>query len=491
MTDASTASRDEKLQRIGDRDWHRVYESLLTEHDYVVDEIDGRLPPGLTGTLYRNGPGRWESNGSPLGHIFDGDGMLSMFAFDGERIRYRNRYVRTSHFRAELRGRGGVPRGFGTQRPGGFLANAFRLPANMANTSVVMHAGELLALWEGGKPHALDPDTLATRGMHDFGGKLRWLGAFSAHPKVDPRTGELFNFGVEALPRLALGCYRVDSAGRLQHLARVPLPRFVFNHDFALTERHLVFVIHPLQVSRPGALRIALGLSAMDRELRFDPAKGTRIVLVPRDGGAPKVTEYKGIFYTHVNNAYEDGTDTVVDLVRYDVGPDVEGFREEFVSATRGFRTGDYPFAGGQLSRLRITASGRATLEGLSDSLGDFAQYDTRLTGRAHRYGYLAIRTTGGAPSAIAKVDHHSGREWRHELPVDHPVSEPIFVPRAPDAGEDDGWLLAVAYDPAQHRSRLLIIDARDPAGDPAAVAHLRHHVPQGFHGTFTQQAAR
>lgn len=67
----------------------------------------------------------------------------------------------------------------------------------------------------------------------------------------------------------------------------------------------------------------------------------------------------------------------------------------------------------------------------------------------------------------------------------------PCVGQRAPDAGEDDGWLLAVAYDPAQHRSRLLIIDARDPAGEPVAIAHLRQHIPQGFHGTFTQRVAR
>ena len=79
-------------------DPHRIFEALLDEHDYVIDEVEGTLPAGLRGTLYRNGPGRWEAGGQPLGHIFDGDGMLSMFAIDGEQVRYRNRYVRTNHY---------------------------------------------------------------------------------------------------------------------------------------------------------------------------------------------------------------------------------------------------------------------------------------------------------------------------------------------------------------------------------------------------------
>src|SRR5690606_596588 len=75
--------------------WHRIYDSLDEEHDYDVEEIDGRLPGGLAGTLYRNGPGRWQVGESLLDHIFDGDGMLSMFAFPGDgRVHYRNRYVR-------------------------------------------------------------------------------------------------------------------------------------------------------------------------------------------------------------------------------------------------------------------------------------------------------------------------------------------------------------------------------------------------------------
>jgi len=466
-------------------DPHRIFGALLDEHDYVIDEVEGRLPVGLRGTLYRNGPGRWEAGGQPLGHIFDGDGMLSMFAIDGEQVRYRNRYVRTNHYLGERESRGAPQRGFGTLKPGGILANALRLPANVANTSVVLHAGELLALWEGGNPHALDPDTLATLGRQNFDGGLRWLGAFSAHPKVDPLTGDLFNFGIEVFPRPMLRCYRLDPRGRLHHLRDVHIPEPVFNHDVALTERHMVFVLDPITVDLLGLPAVALGMRSFDNALRFRASKGTTIVLVPRDGSKPRVVQTQALMHFHVNNAYEDGSDTVVDLVQWDVD------WNELNASLRDFRTTDGLGYGGRLTRLRVTPDGRVLRERLSDTAGEFPQHDWRLTGSRHRYSYLAGRTGDSvAPNAIVKTDHDPGAERSHTLPAGHTVSEPIFVPRTADAGEDDGWLLCVAYDPIEHRSRLLVLDAREPENTPLFTGHLRHHIPQSFHGTFAGHVA-
>lgn len=473
----------------------RIFDALLDEHDHVVADTEGALPEGLTGTLYRNGPGRLEAGGQPLGHMFDGDGMLSMFVLDGGQVRYRNRYVRTNHYRSSGGARGahgGVPqRGFGTLRPGGMLANALRLPANVANTSVVLHAGELLALWEGGKPHALDPDTLATRGVHDFDGRLRWLGAFSAHPKVDPRTGDMYNFGIDLVPRPMLRCYRVDPRGRLERLGRVPLPEPVFNHDFALTEKHLVFVIDPIGVALSALPAVALGRRTFDRALRFDARKGTTIALVPRGGGPARTLQTDALLHFHVNNAYEDGSDTVVDLVRW------ERDWDSFNQSLRSFRTDDaagrpddWAF-GGLLTRLRITPGGRVEREELSAVPGEFPQFDGRRACREHRFSYMAGRIgPAEEANAVVKVDHATGTEQVHQLPGGHAVSEPIFVPRDAGGAEDDGWLLAVAYDPDAHRSRLLVLDARAPEREAVFVARLPHHVPQSFHGTFTSRVA-
>ena len=108
--------------------------------------------------------------------------------FDGKRLHYRNRFVRTTHYLAERAADKPLMRNYGQQRPGGPLGNAFRTPANVANTSVQYHAGNLLALYEGGRPWQLDPDSLETIGEYDYDGELKSSYTYSAHPTWDPDT---------------------------------------------------------------------------------------------------------------------------------------------------------------------------------------------------------------------------------------------------------------------------------------------------------------
>src|SRR6478609_1334650 len=160
--------------------WSAGFRTLTGEHDYRVDEIDGQVPADLRGTLFRNGSGRNDIDGAWFPHWFDGDGMISAIRFDDAGIHYRNRYVRTQNYLDETGARRILHRGFGKMREGGVLANAFRQPANVSNTSVFMHGDRLMSLWEGGPPYGLDPRTLDTLGVEDFGGRVK---AFSAHPK--------------------------------------------------------------------------------------------------------------------------------------------------------------------------------------------------------------------------------------------------------------------------------------------------------------------
>jgi all-trans-8'-apo-beta-carotenal 15,15'-oxygenase len=466
-------------------DWHRIFETLPDEHDYVVDEIVGRLPEGLVGTLYRNGPGRNEVGGTPYAHLFDGDGLLSQFAFDGKRVHYRNRFVRTTHYLAERAADKPVMRNYGQQRPGGVLANAFRMPANVANTSVQYHAGSLLALYEGGRPWQLDPDTLDTIGEYDYDGELKSSYTYSAHPTWDPATGELYNFGIQYGPRTRLRTYRVDPRGKLHHLHAINLPFATLNHDCALTPRYMVFVIDPLVLRVP---RFLLGFASLDRSVRFDSSQATRVILAPRDGGKPRIAECEPFFHYHINNAFDDGTDVVLDLVRY---PDYDNIHRGF----REPRRAGFDDVSTTLSRMRIGPAGAVTIEDLWPHGCEFPQHDWRRTSRSHRYTYMAgiadREPEPGAPfNAIIKHDHDHGETTRHDFGAGQVAGEPIFVPRAADAGEDDGWLLSVVYSAPEHRSRLVVLDARDLESEPVAVAHLRHHVPLGFHGTFTARVA-
>jgi all-trans-8'-apo-beta-carotenal 15,15'-oxygenase len=462
-------------------DWHRIFETLPDEHDYVVDEIEGRLPEGLVGTLYRNGPAKNEVGGKPYAHLFDGDAMLSQLTLDGNGVRYRNKYVRTTHYLKERSADKPLMRGYGQQRPGGPLANAFRTPANVANINVTYHSGNLLALWEGGRPWQLDPDTLDTIGEYDFDGELKAGYSYSAHPTWDPATGELYNFGIQFGRRTKLRTYRIDRAGKLHHLQAVTLPFPTLNHDCALTRRYMVFVIDPLVVKLP---RFLLGLDSLDGAVRFDPGRATQVILVPRDGGKPRIAVCESFFHYHINNAYEDGDDVVLDLISY---PDYDNIHRSL----RSFQDSAFDGIETRLRRMRVSAADAVSIEDVYPHECEFPQHDWRLTTSRHRYAYMAGRTGEDSPFAsILKFDHDREQATRHDFGAGQVAGEPIFVPRAPDAAEDDGWLLSVVYSAPDHRSRLVVLDARDLEAEPVAAAHLRHHVPLGFHGTFTDRVA-
>jgi all-trans-8'-apo-beta-carotenal 15,15'-oxygenase len=476
-----TVQADQREQATSQHDWHRIFDTLPDEHDYAVDEIEGRIPEGLVGTLYRNGPAKNEVGGKPYAHLFDGDAMLSQLTIADGGVRYRNKYVQTTHYLKERNADKPLMRGYGQQRPGGVLTNGFRQPANVANISVTYHSGNLLALWEGGRPWRLDPDTLDTIGEYDFDGELKAGYGYSAHPTWDPATGELFNFGIQYGRRTKLRTYRIDRSGKLHHLQNVDLPFPTLNHDCALTKRYMVFVIDPLVLKLP---RFLLGLDSLDGAIRFDAKRSTQVILVPRDGGKPRIAECEPFFHYHFNNAYEEGDDVVLDLVRY---PDYDNIHRTL----RNFRDSAFEGIDTKLSRLRVTPRDEIQIEDVYSEACEFPQHDWRLTASPHRYCFMAGRQEGDQPfGSIVKVDHHTGAATRHDFGTGHVAGEPIFVPRSPDAAEDDGWLLSVVYSAAEHRSRLVVIDARDLESDAVAVARLRHHVPLGFHGTFTSRVA-
>lgn len=449
-----------------------VSEPLQTENAYRVSTIEGEIPAELSGTLYRNGPGHWQDHtGRPLHHLFDGDGMVSAFTIGRGEVRYRNRYVRTQHFN----GRSGT-RHLGTEAAGGWLSNIARLPPNLANTNVVEHAGRLYALWEGGPPYELDPNTLETKGVRRFGGELHWVGSYSAHPRFCPSSGDMFNFGVEFVPTPHLRIYRTDRDGRLKHYRSASLPYVAMVHDFTITERYLVFLVSPII---PDGIPIALGLKSFGDGMKYRPERGSSFILIPRDGGDIRRIEHDAILQFHPSNAFDDRGDVVFDVITYDSG--------ELLDCIARFRTSPMNHIGSRFTRFRITASGRVIREPISDRACEFPRHHPDREGRPHRYAYFNTKhRLGTLFDAVTKLDlaDHTETHYRAQTPGNS-FCEPVFVPRPGGVDEDDGWLLSVEYQADSHTSRLVILDAKNPARGPVASAQLLHHVPQGFHGNF------
>lgn len=483
------------------QEWQQGYRSLRKEFDYWIDEIDGTIPPDLQGTLFRNGPGLLDVNGQRLHHPFDGDGMICAIAFQDGKAHFRNRFVRTEGFVKEQAAGKILYRGvFGTQKPGGWLANAFDFNLkNIANTQVIYWGGKLWALWEAAEPHQLDPVSLETLGKDYLDGVLAPGDAFAAHPWIDPSSEQdggapcLVNFSIKPGLSTKITIYELDVAGKVVRQHAHSVPGFAFIHDFAITPNYCIFFQNPVSFN---PLPFALGWQGAGECIKFQPEKSTQMIVIPRRPGEPmQILSAQSGFVFHHANAFEDQGSIYVDSICYEALPEVESgsdFRETDFKALKP----------GQLWRFHLDlANQRVERRLLEGRCCEFPFVHPARAGRSYRYTYVgaAHEAEGNAPlQAILKVDVQSGDRQLWSAAPQGFVGEPVFVPRQGCTAdnlytevigeEDDGWVLTLVYDAKCDRSDVVILDARNLEQGPVARLHLKHHVPYGLHGSFTPQ---
>jgi len=460
--------------------------SVEEELHVELERVSGAIPAWLRGVLYRNGPGRQELFGLPYGHPFDGDGMVTRFEFSDTGVGYQNRYVRTKEYCREQDAARPLSRSFGTNLPGGLIRNGLRMRfKNAANTSVVHHGGKLLALWEGGVPHELDPKSLGTFGRFDYNGALsnkktlidRILAPelpFSAHPKVCVSTGELFNFGMLLGVQPKLMLYRVRSDGTMDTPHSMPLGDLSFVHDFVLTENYLVFFLPAVAFDVPRALT---GLSTPADSLSVTERPGKVLVIRREDFSVAWEARVGRGFIFHFINGYERGDGAIaIDGCHLPRLPDGEATR----AVVEG-RNVDFPRALPMRFTLHPSAL-EADAHTIDSTPLELPVVDPRLIGRPYRYAYGgAIPQERREPflTRIERLDVETGETLARDFD-DRLVGEPIFVPE-PDGPEGRGVLINMLH--GAERAELLVVDAETL--EDVAHYHLPHTVPPGFHGTF------
>jgi carotenoid cleavage dioxygenase-like enzyme len=431
-----------------------VSEERSDDHELPVT---GVIPPDLDGRLLRNGPNPVIVPADQADyHWFSGDGMIHAISLAGGRATgYRNRWVRTRSLAAKV----------GTAPPRG-PSEPIDGPAN---THVIRHAGSTLALVESGFPHAVSPSLERAR-IHDFDGGL--ASPMTAHPKLDPDTGELVFFGYDVFGPPFLRYHVVDAGGNLVRTEDVGIPRATMIHDFGVTATRAVFLDLPVVFD--------LGLAAAGRSLpfRWMPEAGARVGVMPRSGRDADI-QWIGVdpsYVFHVLNAYDEGDSVVMDVVRYDQAFDTapgEVIATELPVLTRW--TIDLP-------------TGRVAEERLDDTGVEFPRIDEAVAGRRHRYGYCALlgdRAEEWTFPGLVKYDFQRDEATRF-VPGEHrSVGEPVFVRAADGRAEGEGWVLSLVYDAARDASDLVILDATSFGGPPVATVHLPARVPFGFHGSW------
>ena len=449
-----------------------------TEADAAHLHISGEMPRELCGTLYRNGPNPQFAPRGPY-HWFGGDGMIHAFHIENGNVSYKNRWVRTPKWEIENKEGEGLSGTFGNPRYTD--PRVMALNSTIANTNIVWHGDRLLALEEAHAPFALDPASLMPKGYETYGDKL--CGPFTAHPKMDPKTGEMVFFGYSATGRFTkeVSIQTVTADGRVTRaeILEGPFPSMI--HDFAVTKNWIVVPIFPLTSSMERAM-------GGKPPFAWEPDKGTHIAFIPRNGtvaDAKWITAPACYVFHPMNHFETDDGRVVIDVMKYDVAP-------LFPLPDGSPSSKETPAA--RLFRWTFDLGGKANTfkeVQLDDRAGEFPRFDERFCMSDYRHGWIVsgnvVDPKTGEPrqDGLTHYDLVSGKSatWTAE-PVDR-FGEPVFVPRGDDAVEGDGWVLSVVYRGAEGRSDLAVFEATDIAKGPVALAHLSSRVPAGFHGNW------
>jgi carotenoid cleavage dioxygenase-like enzyme len=460
---------------------------------YDLEVIEGEIPRDLDGTFYRCGPDPQFPPRLGSDIYLNGDGIVTMFRFAGGHVDMKSRYVRTEKFeleRAARRALFGAYRNPFTDDPS--VAGKNR---GTANTNVLWHGGKFFALKEDSLPMQLDPDTLETIGSYDYGGALTSRTS-TAHPKIDPVTGELFFYGFaargETTPDIAFSS--ADRNGRITREVWFRAPYSSMVHDFAVTRDYVIFPI--------------IGLTSDLERLRaggshyvWDPSRDFYVGIMPRDGGAEDLRWFRGPtrFVSHMLNAFNDGTTVHLDLPvaesnMFPFFPNIDGTPFDRSKAIPSLCRMSFDMATGGESFEQAT---------LVPLFCEFPIVDPRVAMSEHRYGFVPYVDRSFAPpvglggatglnfNCIGRIDTANGTVTTHFVGENATSQEPMFVPRTAAGNEGDGYVIVVLNRYDEQRSDLLLLDAQHLDAPPVARMRVPLRLRNAFHGIWVSAADR
>ncbi len=451
---------------------------------------EGTIPPELNGAFYRVQPDPQFPPRLDDDISFNGDGMITRFRFHDGQCDFRQRWAKTDKWKLE-------------NEAGKALFGAYRNPLTdddsvkgeirgTANTNAFIFGGKLWALKEDSPALVMDPATMETAGYEKFGGKMTGQ-TFTAHPKIDPKTGNMVAIGYAAsgLCTDDVTYYEVNPAGELIREVWFKVPYYCMMHDFGITEDYLVVHIVP---SIGSWERLEQGKP----HFGFDTTMPVYLGIIPRrDGVQPEDIRWfkrDNCFASHVMNAFQEGT-----RIHFDT-PEAKNNMFPFFPDVHGA-----PFNGmeamSHLTRWTVDIASNSdefeSVTQLTQTAGEFPRIDDRFAGQAYRHGWMLemdyrrpVELKGGSAGGLLMnclfhIDHQTGAEQHWWCGPVSSLQEPCFIPRAKDAAEGDGWIVQVCNRLEEYASDLLVFDALDITKGPIATIHIPIRLRFGLHGNF------
>jgi all-trans-8'-apo-beta-carotenal 15,15'-oxygenase len=455
--------------------WSKAFAQTAEEFSLTtLPVISGKIPAELRGSLYRNGPARFTRGQEKIGHWFDGDGAILGVHFTGENVQGIYRYVQTKGYVKEEKAAQFLFANYGRKA-------LFKPVKNAANTSVLALDNKLLALWEGGHPYTVNLDNLETKGEDNLG-FLKGNQPFSAHPKIDPQTGNIYNFGVTVSNNGILHIYQCNSQGKLLKQNTHKLSGFPLIHDFVLAGDYLIFFVSPVRIN---VLTVLAGMKSYSDSMTWKPELGTQILVFNKhDLSLISRGETEAWFQWHYSNGYQlkDGS-VIIELVRF------EDFTTNKNLQGIGHGKIETP-AEGKLYQIRLKPENSQVLEinKILDQGCEFPVVSPSLVGKKWRYTFLSLYRKNADYSQeilgeIGVYDHETNSLSRVNWSENLYPTEPIFVSKPNQI--EEGWVITVVYDGNLNHSEIWIFDSQNLSESPLCRLQLPSVIPPGFHGTW------
>eukprot|EP01006_Ploeotia_vitrea_P047150 TRINITY_DN67098_c4_g3_i1.p1 TRINITY_DN67098_c4_g3~~TRINITY_DN67098_c4_g3_i1.p1 ORF type:complete len:526 (-),score=27.11 TRINITY_DN67098_c4_g3_i1:586-2142(-) len=487
------------------------WNSNRTEYNYWVPTADvkGTIPPELHGTFFRNGPGITDKEGKKFAHPIDGDGLVGAVTFVDGRVHFAARFVKTfSHVEEErypggkviYRGQMGVnPESLwtGVRKTAWSMVTGstpnfvFRDPSN---TNAFYWGGKLISCYEVQPPNVLDPHTLDTLGRENFDGKLRPKQPLLAHFRLDfsSHTPKLVVCSHKASYK---GTSKVtflefDEQWKCHRERTFKVPELTYCHDFLLTDNYYIVHISPfVKINTATMLKVASGWATFGQCMRHYPDLPSQIVVLPRTGNQDdiKKLDVPPCHIYHYGNVQEKGSHILFNALCLP-----PGFNMNFDGKMWLANGSEAP---GHMFEFDVNlAENKCTrTEKPSDpSCGEFPTVHPYRHGKECRYAYCMMSDRPGEPLPTRDVVKYDTQGTNRQVWKSHGViGEPTFIPRggyqsAKSGDEDDGWVIVQVNIPETKTVDYCVLDAKDITKGPVCTVQLKHHVPIGFHGTFT-----
>ncbi|MEM1193412.1 MAG: carotenoid oxygenase family protein [Pseudomonadota bacterium] len=453
------------------------------QHEEVTSdelEVIGEIPADLNGVYIRNTENPLH-DAIGVYHPFDGDGMIHAMSFTNGHATYRNRFIRTKGLLAEQEANRSLWAGIAanpkhSERPGWGTRGDMK---DASSTDVIFHNGEILStFYMCGEGYRLDPVTLETLGT------ARYVppAGISAHPKLDPHTGEMlfFNYGKDA-PYMQYGV--VNARGERTSLVPIELPGPRLPHDMAFTENFSILNDCPLFWDEE---LLARGIHSAQWHGKLP----TRFAIIPRHGSANDIRWFEAAptYVLHWMNAWEEGNEIILDgYFQDDPDPsplDIPGVDPRFGKLLANIDEHSFK---PKLHRWRFNLdTGKTTEERLDDRILEFGTFNPDYTGRRSRYLYSTTTKPGWFLfNGLVKHDLETGDSEPLMFGDNRFGSEAPFAPRPGAVAEDEGYLISFITDLDTDQSECVIIDAQQVSSGPVARIILPHRISSGTHAAW------